>query len=88
MNPSDWSQGDAPLQEEFDFYVANQSTLVDKYEGRVIVIQGKEIIGDFDDMLAAYHWVEQNDLLGTVMMQKVGPGKENYTFTIACEMFA
>ena len=43
------------LKEEFDFYLANQDAMVERYDGKVIVIKAREVIGVYDSELAYFH---------------------------------
>jgi len=67
---------------EFEFYVNNQAELVKKYNGRFLVIHKKEVFGDYATLREAYKAGTKNYPLGTFMVHKCGPGKENYTFNI------
>jgi len=70
------------LDREFEFYVNNQTELVKKYNGRFLVIHNKEVFGDYATLREAYRAGTKTYQLGTFMVHKCGPGKENYTFTI------
>ena len=70
------------LDKEFEFYVNNQAELVDKYNGRFLVIHNKKVFGDYATLREAYKAGAKKYPLGTFMVHKCGPGKENYTFSI------
>ena len=36
------------LESEFYFYIKNQAQLSERHEGKVLVIQGKEVVGVYD----------------------------------------
>ena len=72
---------DAMLRREFQYYLDNQSELVERYNGRVLVIVGEDVIGDYDNETEAYFMTEKNHELGTFLIQKCTPGKEAYTQT-------
>ena len=38
----------SPLLDEFRFYLDHQADLVEKYNGKVIVIQGNNVLGAYD----------------------------------------
>ena len=69
------------LKTEFQFYIDNQKELVEKYDGKFIVIKGEEVLGDYDDEDTAIIEALKEHKPGTFMVHKVGPGKENYTQT-------
>ncbi len=69
-----------PLEKEFKYYIKHQDELVKKYEGRVIVIKGHEILGDYDsDLEAIEDTLKKNHKLGTFLVKKCEPGIESYT---------
>ena len=53
-----------------------------RFDGKVIVLKGEEVLDIFETLTDAYWWAYDNELLGKVMIHKVGPGEENYTLTI------
>ena len=67
------------LDREFEFYVNNQTELVKKYNGRFLVIHNKEVFGDYATLREAYRAGTKNYQLGTFMVHKCGPGKENFS---------
>lgn len=69
------------LRKQFDYYVANQDALVEKYRGRFVVIVGEAVVGDFATEMEAYTFATQRYEPGTFMLQHVLPGEENYTQT-------
>lgn len=71
------------LEQEFTYYIKHQGDFVEDYNGKVIVLQGVEILRVFDTIGDAYWWALDEDLLGKVLIHKVGPGIENYTFEIS-----
>jgi hypothetical protein len=68
-----------PLQTEFDYYIAHQAELVEKYNGKVVVLKGHEIIGVFADKITAMTEAQKTHALGTFLVQKVEPGTGAYT---------
>lgn len=70
------------LKKEFDFYRANQDEMVAKYDGKVIAIKDGEVLGVFEDYLAAVTKVRKSHELGTFLVQRVSEGDEAYTMTI------
>ncbi len=69
------------LENEFKFYLENQSELVKKYNGKYIVIKNREIIGVFDSEIEAIEKTSIDHELGTFLIQKCEPGNESYTQT-------
>jgi len=69
------------LQKEFDFYLEHQDELVERYEGRYIVIKGGEVLGAYDNELAAIIETQKSHPLGTFLVQLVSRGSAAYTQT-------
>jgi len=70
-----------PLEKEFEYYISHQDELVEKYNGKIIVIKDNEVIGVFDSDLEAIRETTKKHKLGTFMVKKCEPGKESYTQT-------
>ena len=70
-----------PLQEEFEFYLAHQEEMVKKYDGKVIVLKNKEVLGAYTDELTAISETCREHELGTFLIQRVSAGDEAYTAT-------
>lgn len=71
----------AGLKREFDYYVAHQHELIEKYNGKVVVIIGQEVIGVYDDELVAVESTSEDYEPGTFLVHRVSPGSGNYTQT-------
>ena len=69
--------------EELEFFIRNQADLVAKYNGKVLVIKGQEVIGVYPDPLKAYLEKEISHEPGSFMIQPCGPGPEAYSVTIS-----
>ena len=69
------------LKEEFEFYLVNQDAMVEQYDGRVTVIKGREVIGEYDSELAAFTKTVKCHERGTFMIQRVSAGSKHYTAT-------
>ena len=67
------------LQREFEYYLQNQKELVQKYNGKVLVIKGQTIIGVFDAELEAVQQTSEKHELGTFLVQKCDPTPDSYT---------
>jgi len=72
---------DSNLKKEFDYYVAHQGDLVNKYNGRVVVIKDENVLGDYDDELQAVMETQKSHKLGTFLVQRVSPGNTGYAQT-------
>ena len=69
------------LEKEFKYYIENQKELVQKYEGKYIVIRGEKVVGSYNTEAEAYGKSIKKYELGTFMIQLCSPGKESYTHT-------
>ncbi len=69
------------LEKEFKYYIDNQDKLVEKYEGKFVVIKDNKVIGVYDSELEAINQTTKKHKLGTFLVQKCEPGKESYTQT-------
>lgn len=70
------------MSADFDYYVKHQSELVDKYDGKYIVIVNQKVVGDFDTMDEAVDDARKKYQPGEFFVHLVGEGKDNYTTTI------
>lgn len=69
------------LQKEFDFYLSHQDVLVEKYNGRVIVIKDGIVIGVYDSELDAINETQKTHPMGTFLVQSVSEGDSEYSQT-------
>jgi hypothetical protein len=69
------------LEKEFKYYLDNQKELLKKYSGRVIVIVGEKVIGDYSTEVEAYTETIKTHKVGTFLLQLCVPGKDSYTQT-------
>ena len=67
------------LEKEFKYYIDNQAKLVEKYNGKYIVIVGNHVVGTYDTEIQAYIKSAKKYTLGTFLIQLCKPGKDNYT---------
>ena len=72
---------ESPLKKEFEYYLAHQDELVEKYNGKVIVIKDQKVIGEFADQVSAINETQKSFKLGTFLVQQVSPGNSAYTQT-------
>ena len=67
---------------EFDYYLAHQEDFVAKYDGRVIVIKNHDILGVYDNELAAVTATQEHHTLGTFRNSvESSAGDEAYSAT-------
>lgn len=64
------------LEEEYKYYKDNQEMFLKEYEGKVLVIKGKSIVGIYDDEAVAYKDSISKYKLGTFLIQKCVPEEE------------
>lgn len=69
------------LDKEFRYYIEHQDEMVEKYNGKIIVIKDGVVLGAFDDELAAVTETKISQELGTFLVQKVSPGDAAYSQT-------
>jgi hypothetical protein len=71
----------SPLQSEFEYYLANQAALVERYNGKYIVIKDRRVLGAYDDQVSAIAQTQKTHELGTFLVQRVAPGVDAHTQT-------
>ena len=69
----------AELLKKFKYYVSHQDELVQKYDGKYIVINDQKVVGVYDDDTEAIEKASEKYELGKFLVHLVGPGKSNYT---------
>jgi hypothetical protein len=69
------------LKDEFHYFLAHLDEMVEKYNGKVIVMKNHTVIGVYDSELKAIEETKKTDELGTFLVQRVKPGKDSYTMT-------
>ncbi|MCY4624338.1 MAG: hypothetical protein OXC99_04960 [Chloroflexi bacterium] len=67
------------LKKELEFYLAHQSEMVQKYNGRVIVIKDCAVLGEYDSYLTADLETQKYHQEGTYLLQRVSEGEKDYT---------
>jgi hypothetical protein len=70
------------LDKEFHWYIDNQSELLKKYEGRVLVIQDENVIDDYDTYDNAYRNAVKKYELGKFLLMECTQGNEAYSETV------
>ena len=69
------------LMDEFEFYLANQDDVVQRYNGKIIALKDRQLLGAYDSELEAITELQKTHELGTFLIQRVSPGNEAYTAT-------
>jgi hypothetical protein len=69
------------LKDEFLYYLENQSEFVKKYNGKVIVLKDKKVIGVYEKEDVALYETKKIHEIGTFLIQKCTEGNEAYTQT-------
>lgn len=69
------------LEKEFQYYLDHQAELVEKYNGKFLVIKDEEVIGVYDTDEEAYFQTTQKHEPGTFLIQFCEPGDSSYTQT-------
>ena len=67
------------LREEFEYYLAHQAEMVQKYNGKVVVIKNCTVLGEYDSYLTADRETQKNHQEGTYLLQRVSEGATDYT---------
>ena len=71
--------GESPLKAEFEYYLQNQEQLVREYNGKVIVIKDRKVIGSYKTRDEAIREASKEHELGTFLVQNVAPGPDAYS---------
>lgn len=69
------------LKKEFEYYLQHQAELVERYNGKFIVIKDCQVIGSYDSETEAIAETLKKHDLGTFLVQKCEPGNASYTQT-------
>ena len=72
---------DQRLIDAFEYYLAHQDEIVEKYDGRVVAIKDGRVLGDYIDQITAIQETAKTQELGTFIVQRVSPGEKDYTIT-------
>jgi len=66
---------------DLNWYIAHQDELVRAHNGKSVVIKDCAILSVYEDDLTALEETLKQHQPGTFIIQRVGPGPENYTAT-------
>lgn len=69
------------LAKEFEHYKKHQAELVEKYNGKYIVIKNDEVLGAYNSELEAIKETSKQHEMGTFLVQKCELGDENTSQT-------
>ncbi|PIP22559.1 MAG: hypothetical protein COX37_03395 [Candidatus Nealsonbacteria bacterium CG23_combo_of_CG06-09_8_20_14_all_39_17] len=69
------------LQKQLEYFKARQKELVEKYEGKFLVINGQKVHGVYDTEIEAYADAKKKFELGDFLIQQCLSGQESYTQT-------
>ncbi len=69
------------LEAEFQYYLDHQDELVQRYDGRVIVIVADVVEGDYADEATAFEAAAERFAPGTFLVQRVSAGESDYSQT-------
>ena len=69
------------LEMESKYYIDHQDEMVEKYDGKVVVIKDGAVLGAYNDELTAVTETRKNHTIGTFLVQRVSPGTDAYTQT-------
>lgn len=73
---------ESPLKKEFDYYLAHQAEMVEKYNGKFVVIKDGNVLGAYDNELTAIAESQKaGHKAGTFLVQFVSPGDTAYKQT-------
>lgn len=75
------------LEKEFEYYKANQDSLVKQYNGKHIVIIGESVVGSFDTQVEAYEDAIKEYEPGTFLIQLCSKGDQSYTQTFHSRVY-
>ena len=69
------------LHDEFKYYLDHQEELLEKYEGRFLVIKEQKIIGSYVSRIEAYRETKKSHALGTFIIQLCEADASAYSHT-------
>ena len=73
------------LEQELEYFIANQDALVAKYKDKTLVIKDRSVVDVCDSPLAAYLRAKERYEPGTFMIQPCSPGPSAYTVCISTQ---
>jgi hypothetical protein len=71
------------LRQELEYFIEKQDELVEKYNGRYVVLKNQQVIGDYDDIGDAYVETKKMHEPGTFAIYECISGPSAYSMTIS-----
>lgn len=75
------------VKELFKWYIQNQDNLVEKYNGKYVVIVNNSVVDSFIDENDAYFAAQKKYGLGNFLIQLCTPGEGAYTVNMCSYNF-
>ena len=73
---------ESPLKKQFQYYLDHQKELVEKHNGKFVVIKDEKVVGEYENELRAIAESQKQGLkVGTFLVQFVSPGDTAYKQT-------
>ncbi len=66
------------LEKEYDYFLKNKNSLIQKYENRFVVIVGEQVTGDYESEKKALEEATKSYKLGTFLIQKISRNEADY----------
>lgn len=76
------------LKKNLDWYIANQTELAAKYNGKILLIVNQKLIKAFDDIGVAYTEALKSYAPETFTLQPCTPDPESYTLMLYSPMYS
>ena len=73
------------IAENFDYFVENQAELVGKYNGKILVIRDRQVVGAYQNHLEAYYAAVSQYPLGSFIIQTCIAGPNAYTISLVSQ---
>jgi len=69
------------LNRQFEYFLSHRAELLERYNGRVVVIHDQEVEGDFDSEIEALKAASKKFEDGTFLVQRIAPESDSFTQT-------
>jgi hypothetical protein len=79
--PDRFAPATRPLQRELEFFNLNEAELLKSHGGKVIVIKGETVLGDYSTVEEAVAHTTQRHPVGTFLVQQMASDMGGYTYT-------
>lgn len=67
------------LENELKYFKENQAQLLDKYQGKFLVIKDLEVKGAYETQIEAYNEAQKKFELGSFLIQQCLPGEASFS---------